>query len=431
MAAGHQEVTLVYCQDYTLPPNSINFPADVLLDIEGKESLVTLSATAFGKGEARWQDGGVPRSREFNTVVSEGLPELPNAPSHFEPVEPAFLQALAEAARTSAREGVRFALSRIQLRGRRGQVVATDGRQLLVQGGFDFPWAEDVLIPALPLFASRDLPPDGPVAIGRTPSHVTLKMGPWLLHMEVDNGGRYPDAEAVIPKPNGKDSRLHFSEDDALFLVHALPRLPGDKEDHSPVTLDLGKDVVVRAREGSSPQVSEVVLSGSSEGPPVRVAFNRRYLRRAVQMGFRDLLIRNPTTPLLCRDETRTYAFMPVEGVVQPTEEAVRIVSGEAAPPPVRVKPKHEPERRRAAMPRPPTNGDDPRNGPPRAAPPPTPRPDADTLDPLLEAEALRSVLHDAQARLARLMSALKQQRRQSRALQAAVSSIRNLRLDR
>jgi hypothetical protein len=56
---------------------------------------------------------------------------------------------------------------------------------------------------------------------------------------------------------------------------------------------------------------------------------------------------------------------------------------------------------------------------------------EAEPLDPLMEAEALRSLLHDAQLRLNRLLAALKQQRRHNRALRAAMDSLRGLRLDR
>jgi hypothetical protein len=48
-----------------------------------------------------------------------------------------------------------------------------------------------------------------------------------------------------------------------------------------------------------------------------------------------------------------------------------------------------------------------------------------------MEAEALRSLMHDAQCRLGRLLAALKQQRRHNGALHAAMDSLRGLRLDR
>jgi hypothetical protein len=303
---------------------------------------------------------------------------------------------------------------------------------LLVQGGFALPWSEDVLIPALPLFVSRDLPSEGPVAIGRTAHHVGLRIGPWLLQMEIDAEGRFPNADTVIPRMDTMASRLHLSEDDARFLVHVLPRLPGDKEHLAPLTLDLGKQVALRARAENATQVSEVVLSGSScQGPPVRVACNRHFLRRVVQLGFREVLIRNATTPLLCRDDRRTYLFMPLEAVVPPTANAVRMVSGEAAPVALNVNPKPPGERKREAMPRPPLKDDESHNGSTEASPPSLTRSDPDALDPLAEAESLRALLQDAQLRLSRLLSALKQQRRQTRALRTAMDSLRNLRLDR
>ncbi len=82
-------------------------------------------------------------------------------------------------------------------------------------------------------------------------------------------------------------------------------------------------------------------------------------------------------------------------------------------------------------MPRSQNNGDDSRNGPPRVSPPSLSASDAEPPDPLMEVEALRSLLHDAQMRLGRLLAALKQQRRHNRALRAAMDSLRGLRLDR
>jgi hypothetical protein len=49
----------------------------------------------------------------------------------------------------------------------------------------------------------------------------------------------------------------------------------------------------------------------------------------------------------------------------------------------------------------------------------------------IAEAEALRDQLHEAAGRAARLLAGLKQQRRQARAVQAAMASLRQLQLDR
>jgi hypothetical protein len=71
-------------------------------------------------------------------------------------------------------------------------------------------------------------------------------------------------------------------------------------------------------------------------------------------------------------------------------------------------------------------------NGRPTDPPRPAPPPERGGFTELLgEAEALRALLGEAATRSARLLAALKQRRRQNRALEAAVASLRDLRLDR
>ena len=48
-------------------------------------------------------------------------------------------------------------------------------------------------------------------------------------------------------------------------------------------------------------------------------------------------------------------------------------------------------------------------------------------MDPLAEAEAVRALLAEAQSRLSRLITALKLHKKQTRAVQAAVASLKQL----
>ena len=57
----------------------------------------------------------------------------------------------------------------------------------------------------------------------------------------------------------------------------------------------------------------------------------------------------------------------------------------------------------------------------------PPPKPPDGPPDLLAEAEAVRDLLHDAAARVGRLVAALKHQRRQTRAIRQAVESLRGL----
>src|SRR5260370_36536586 len=114
----------------------------------------------------------------------EGLPGSPGPSRAGSPGPDGRLGALAEAAATAAEDDSRYALSCLALRGASGTVAATDGRQVLVQGGFAFPWEGEVLVRRSPLFACRELPRELPVSIGRTGTHVVLRVGPRDLRLE-------------------------------------------------------------------------------------------------------------------------------------------------------------------------------------------------------------------------------------------------------
>jgi hypothetical protein len=375
---------------------------------------VSLTISDAGPGEARWDDRLGPHRVTFPLLNTEDLPADPKTDTNTAPVAASLLPALDAAARTAAREARRYALHRVQLRGGRGEVVASDGRQLLVQGGFTFPFADDLLVPALPVFGMRELAANADVRLGRTADHLIVAAGGWEVALAVDRSGRYPDVEAAIP--HGRP-RTHWSVDprDAAFLAARLGELPGGSAEDAPLTLDLGDIVVVRARSEDGTDVTEFVLERSRAGGlPARYVLDRRSFARALALGFAEFHGFDPARPLVARDGNRRFVLMPLDpnSAVPPGGPAARLRSSDATElitPPA-------PERRTPVS-RTHLNGqaDEPADVPTPAG------------DPLAEAEALRGVLQDAQARLARLAGGLKAVRRQRRALDSALSSLRQL----
>jgi hypothetical protein len=430
------DMALRYHQSGKRPADAIAFPATVLAEFEGRaESPVVLEQVAAGKGRARWDDGGVPRSLDFETASDQkDAAAFPETPTSLVPMPEGFLQALEEATRTAAKLSTRYALSRLRLRGQRGELVATDGSQLLVQGGFPFPWTEDLLIPRASAFGCREFAGSGLVAVGRTKSHVAVQSGPWTLLLTVDATGRYPDVDAVIPKTHGAVRRLRLDARDAALLTASLPRLPGRGDFNAPVTLDLATPPAVRARDEGCEQVTELSLDRSTvTGPPVRLCTNGGFLLRAVKLGFTELQIFAADQPILCRDDRRLFLWVPLDKktAIPPGANVLRIAPAApvgAAGLSLLLKKKEHP-----FMPSP-TNGHKPANGNGHG------RDDHGGRDPqperwgieevIAETEALRGVLQDASSRTARLLAALKGQRRQSRAVRAAVVSLQQLKLD-
>jgi len=430
-------------------PDTLLFRSSLLAEIEGRsDTPVELESVEATKGQARFDDGGVPRVLDFDLIVGTPEEEWPALPKKLTPQPMEFLTALYEAARTCAPAAGRFALTRVQLRGDKGEVVATDGKQLLVQRGFTLPWSEQVLIPRLSAFTCRELDGDGPIGLGRTDTHVVLRIGPWTFFLSIDANSRFPTVETVVPRATSSTSRWHVDEADAAYLLNILPKLPGSDDSHAPVTLDLDRECVLRVRGDHQEAATEAPLHASTlTGPPVRVCVNRSFLRRALQLGFRDLQVVNPDKPVVCRDARRLYVVMALDkaSVIPPGRNALRL-SGRPAlaslsPPPLVDKskpaaassfPPPSVERSIPTMPaptpnRPLANGQDTTNGNTQD---PAQPPRCGIAEVIEEAEQLRTLLQEAGVRLSRLLAALKQQRRQSRAVQQAMASLKQLQLE-
>ncbi len=399
------------------PDETIAVPMAVLAAAEGGgRDAVELTAISAGRGEARWADRGVPRALAFDAQGDSAA--LPPTPDAWSPPQDHLLAALHACGRAAGREPSRFALHRVQLRGRAGEVVGTDGKAALTAAGFAFPFADDVLLPAVPAFGTKELAGRREVRVGRTPDHVAVEVGPWTVWLPVDGVGRYPDVAGVTPR--GPATVVGFDDADALALLDALPGLPGATDDGRPVTIDLDGTAAVRAGCPGE-RVAEVRLSRSPvTGPPVRVALDRAYLARAVRLGCRTARVSGPLKPVVF--EGGPYAFVAMTlgaaSAVEPSADAAVVSTDPVArvtPTPMSLTPPVTP--RSEPMKLIDTNGH-------AADPPPN-----GTFDPLAEAEALRALFAEGAARATRLVAALRHRKREQKALTQAWSSLKSLNL--
>jgi hypothetical protein len=389
---------------------ALAIPLEALADFEGRdETPVALEPAGPGRVSARWADRGVPASRTYDAPDADSLPGMPEAPEPWHESTPGLLDALAGACATAGEDSPRYALGCVQLRGGRGEVAATDGRQLLVHGGFALPWPVDLLVARRPLFARPELPRDDGVDVGLAGDWVALRAGPWTIWLAVRSGVRFPDLDRAVPAAGSAATWLTLHPSDARFLADALGRLPGSDDEDAPTTLDLDGRVAVRARAEGGP-VTELVLARSScSGPPARAAMNRSYLARAAGLGFVAVEMAGPDAPLCCRDGRRTFAWQPLgeAALVGPADDAVRVEStaaGATGRPAVAI----------AAR---------------SVEPSPLPAAPGGMADLIEEAAALHAALADARSRTARLVAGLRRRRKQSRLLGETLRSLRELKL--
>ena len=197
---GNGQSAVEFLLDGEQPDETVYIPFELLAGVEGGREVPVEICSHEQNVTASWQDGSVPQ------LVQHACPRVlsqdwPPSPKQLAENPPQLLTALADARATTDSESTRYALGCIQLRGDVGKVVATDGRQLLLQAGFTFPWNGDVLLPASKVLGSKQLPADEPVLIGKAEDWLVLRVGPWTFWWQCNNDGRFPDVESHIGRP--------------------------------------------------------------------------------------------------------------------------------------------------------------------------------------------------------------------------------------
>jgi hypothetical protein len=416
---------------------TIWLPFEFLADVAGKnDEPVELEAQGDGQVSAQWRAGNVPQIVTYESQVPPKAGQFPALPTAFTSNRTGLLQALHEASEVTDPDSTRCAIGCIQLCPD-GTINATDGRQLLIQSGFSFPWEDAVLVPRNKVFASPEIPQDQPVAIARSGDWAAVSAGRWTVYLRINTDGKYPNVWKHVPEPDTAKARCQFSKDDIRFLVETLPQLPCDEEDsNSSVTIDLDGHVAIRAKaadkEGEKAKPTEVILTNSRwAGEPIRINTNRTYLQRAMKLGLSDLSLYGNDSKLFCQGFERKYVWMPLSGdAAIPPGDAVRIESpqGEIAVVPQLVTPKEVPPMSEPTN----TNGKADTNGQakPDTTAPKAPRRKASQQDIaglIDQAVQFRTALHDLMQQSNGLVKALKQHRRQSKAIQNTLASIKQL----
>lgn len=412
----------------------VSLPLSVLNSCEGRSSdPITIRRIPDDRISVEWTDQQIPQVKEYAALSNDNLIPFPDLPDCLSANPSGLWPAVREAVETSDDSATRYATDCIQLRGQTGQIAATDGQQALAQSGFTFPWDNDVLIPAVGVLGCRELSDDVPVSIGRTVDWMTFVIGDLRIALRIEKERLFPRMDSIFPSKASSQSRMIVADEDAAFLVAALKKLPTAHEVQRPVTVDLNGHVAIRGSAPDHSRITELWLSQSRlVGNPVTCNTNRRFLSRAMRMGFRDVYISDPENPAFCDDGQRQFvwALLSPKDAIQSQTGAIRIESPAAG----HTSPSSEAKTISRQATQTPTNHL-PRNRISmvssrieRTESPPAEnsRPDAKTLTTLIEdAEALRVTLRDVLAKTKTLVIGMKRQRRQSNLMHAALKSLR------
>jgi hypothetical protein len=239
-----------------------------------------------------------------------------------------------------------------------------------------------------------------------------VALGPWRVSLLRDATGRYPDVATAVPKTAA--TVVTIDEADAALLLDQLPALPGAADEQQPVTLDVAEGVVVRGRDATTDSIVSIRLERSSvAGPATRLVVDRQRLARALTLGCFSLKIASPDKPIAAEGPNRTFVLMTLDPAqaVSPDRPSPKSALDSPLPHALRsptMKP-HE------------TNGHA-LNG--RAAPTVE-----EPIDPVDEAESLRTHLAEASASVSRLIVQLKAGRKEKKVLATVWSNLKTLNL--
>jgi hypothetical protein len=389
------------------PTERLVVPFSTLAALDGAGGgIATFEAVDGGAVRCRLTERGESKNIDCESVAADQQPPVLPSVGKLHPVHAAILPALHACGQTVNRDtDTRFALARLQLRGQAGEIAGTDGRQLLLWGGFELPFRENLLVPAMPIFGSRDLTREEDVRIGRTTKHVVLAAGPWTFWLSVDAASRFPDVTTVLPR-SSRMAKLVLDEAEATALLRDLQEAPASGDDVVPVALEFGLRPAVRWRAGTPGSSGTINLIRSiCTGPATAITIDPKFFVRALSLGFREVRSSSAEAPILFRDQHRSY-------LVANLGPAPASADRPALPAPQPLQPL-------------PPNGDEPMNSERNGGPPTDHSPADDVLDPLTEAEALRAALAEVARRVTRLIASLRQFQKQRRALHAAWSSLR------
>lgn len=386
----------------------IAMPGKLLEEVESsRQGIVTIEV-----GRATWEQSGSSRESKWTLADAPNVEILP-LPKSVEPNDRTLLHALFECGKTTLRDSAKFAMEKLQIHGRSGRIAGTDGRQLLIWNGFDIPFGETLLVPAIPFFGHRELATANEACIGKTATHVVVTVGPWTVWLRIDVHGRFPQVESVVPRDAAHV--LHLDEGDRQRAAEFCASAGTVEGDPVSITVELGPMRALRRKSGPHGPAEELPLRHSrSEGEPVTFVLNRDHFLRALSFGLCEIRTPSKNGPVVFQDKHRTYVTTALAS--SQAIPAIRPPATTTSPRRNHVIPISEGVPSMASE----TNGH--AAALPDSVPP-------ETLDFMVQAEGLRDALFDVARRANRLVAMLKQVRKQRRVLETAWSSLKNLRL--
>jgi hypothetical protein len=356
-------------------------------------------------------------------LTGKNVKDLPYQPSQTSTFpKDRLLNALTNASRCVDKDSIKNAITGICLRGSPSQIVSTTGCQLLVQDGYDFCETGDMVIPVCKIFGSKELKgiDDDEVSVGLINGYVYFGIGAAEIYLKTLDGV-FPKVSQLLEPADGT-TYLNLHPTDVQFILDRIEKLPGVKDNESPLYFHINKAIRVQSHDIAHKTGIALELSHSRfTGEPVDVAVNRHFLKNALQFGCWSMGI-DPTgnKAIIFKGDDKTFVCMPLTGtepeaehidvVTVPTHAVASAVPKTTATTPAPVKRRRRTVKRDASV--------------KRDAVQPTGK-----MALLVTAEQIRNDLRNSLIQVNSLIREVKAQRQKDRLLQNTMDNLRKLSL--
>ncbi|MFO0905699.1 MAG: hypothetical protein U0939_22015 [Pirellulales bacterium] len=303
--------------------------------LAGKSTQMRVAAEGESTIVGQWQEGAIPRQARWEVVGGgRGLPVPRAQPLAWRDIDGQFIADLQACCDVTDRESQRYALGCVQFE-RPGRLAASDGRQILTYSGWDVGVTESKLLPAHPVLSSKEWTTARTLQVATTNEEFALRAGPWTVMLRWQVEGRFPRIDDILADAGAASTHLELDAADREFLAKNLSRLPVRNDAGSQaITVELNGRVAIRGSDGQSPPTELVLRRSRRVGPEVRFATDRRYLSRAIRLGFTRLEIADDVRPVGCRDARRQYVWALLSPEArEESHEATLVIESEPATP--------------------------------------------------------------------------------------------------
>jgi len=308
---------------YTIPDIgktaiACRLPFQLIEEIGARKSGGTVVFCVEGdQAQVRWQEAveSPPYTRTVAMPKIRSLPVMPKPSKWVRHPSELLFDALADALLCVSRNNVNVSLKWICFRGT--SILASDGKQALIQEGFLRLFAKDKLCLPSKIFMSKEMRSfDSSVKVGATADYMCFEIGPVRFCLR-SGKATYPDFERFRVNVTGW-THLCITKADAKFLAEYLRVLPGKGTEDDPVSFELspGRIPAIRGYDVCNTKTSAVELrlvNSAFEGRyPIQVTVRRGHIETALALGIHQFRFDIADPSFVVGLTTRRYVFAPL-----------------------------------------------------------------------------------------------------------------------